>query len=360
MAEQPESGDDRTEEATPERRDEFRERGDIALSREVTTVLILLAGALYLNISFAGIVEQSKGFLQDHFVRLTRTPLGIGGILSYGIDTWAHGLRLFVPIGIVAMVTAMASTLAQTRLNFSWGKIKPDFTRLDPSSGLKRMVSTPAVVEMTKSFAKMLVIGGMAFVILRGEWKKVPDLMFFPVNQAWQYWGKISRLLLWTVATLTFVIAGGDFFYNFMSLEKKLRMTKEEVKEEFKKREVDPHVKNRMRRMQRDISSAKMIRATRNATVVITNPTHYSIAIKYTAGFRAPKVVAKGVDFLALRMREVAKEADIPIVENPPLARTLFKIMEVGHEIPETLWAAVSEVIRYVIKLKGWNFVKQQ
>jgi flagellar biosynthetic protein FlhB len=150
-----------------------------------------------------------------------------------------------------------------------------------------------------------------------------------------------------------FVIAGGDYLYNFFSLEKKLKMTKQEVREEFKRREVDPHLKGRMRRMQRDLATRKVVEKTKEATVLLTNPTHYSIALKYEIGMAAPIVLAKGIDFLALKMREVAKEQKIPIIENRPLARELYATVDEGREIPDKLYKAVAEIIRYVFKLKG-------
>jgi flagellar biosynthesis protein FlhB len=183
--------------------------------------------------------------------------------------------------------------------------------------------------------------------------------MMYPLANLWTYWGAITQNLFLGVTMFLFAIAAFDYIYNFVSFETKLKMTKKEVKEEFKRREVDPHVKNRMRRMQRDLGSRRMVERTKSATVVVTNPTHFSVALKYEPGMAAPQVVAKGQDFLALEMREVAKELEIPIVENAPLARTLYKLVEVGHEIPDSLYKAVSEIIRYVFKLKGINFQKK-
>ena len=173
------------------------------------------------------------------------------------------------------------------------------------------------------------------------------------MEKAWGYWGEITRNLFWAVSALLLVIGAGDYSYNLFTLEKKMKMTKQEAKEEQKKYEGDPHVKARIKRMQREMVMSKMVKATRDATVLVTNPTHYAVALKYELGMRAPVVVAKGIDFNALRLREVAAEADVPIVENKPLARTLYKIGDVGEEIPAALYQAVSEVVKYVFKLKG-------
>jgi flagellar biosynthetic protein FlhB len=170
---------------------------------------------------------------------------------------------------------------------------------------------------------------------------------------AWSYWGDITTQMLWGVVGLMIFIGAGDFLYNFISLENKMKMSKEEVKEEIKQRETDPHVKAKLRRMARDIATKKAVENTKKATVVITNPTHYSIAIRYEFGMAAPIVLAKGVDFLALKMRETARELDIPIVENKALARAIYASVKEGEEIPITMYQAVSEIIKFVFKLKG-------
>jgi flagellar biosynthetic protein FlhB len=260
----------------------------------------------------------------------------------------------------VTAIAAVVATLAQTQLSFSWKKITPDFTRLGLRSGLGRILNTQSLFEAVKGTGKMLVVGLLTYSILAGEWKKVPGMMYIHVSRVWSYWGHVTQRLAWSVVAFAVALGVLDYLVNFLSLERKLRMTKEEVKEEYKKREFDPHLKARIRRMQREIASAKTIRATKTATVVITNPTHYAVALKYKRGLRAPVVVAKGVDSVALKMREIAKENQIPVVENPPLARTLYKVIEVGREIPETLWTAVSEIIKYVIRVKGWQFLQQQ
>ena len=204
-----------------------------------------------------------------------------------------------------------------------------------------------------KSTAKMFVVGVVAWLILYGEWSKVPSLLYVPFSNTWTYWGIITSQLFWGVVALMLLVAGGDYVYSFVSMERKMRMTKQEVKEELKQRESDPHVKARLRKMARDIATKKTVENTRKATVVITNPTHYSVAVRYELGMAAPLVVAKGVDFLALRMREVAKELDIPIVENKALARALYASVNEGSEVPGEMYKAIAEIIRFVFKLKN-------
>ena len=197
-----------------------------------------------------------------------------------------------------------------------------------------------------------------ASYLIFSEREAVPALIRLKITPSWMYWADITQSF-WSVAGILLVIAIGDYIYNFFSLEKKMKMTKQEVKDEFKKRELDPLIKSRLRKMQRDLANRKTIESTSKATVLITNPTHYSIAVYYKLGSHAPSVIAKGVDELALKMREVAKANDIPIVENKPLARTLYSIVEVDQVIPSSLYKAVSEVIRYVFKVKGIQIPKR-
>ena len=211
-------------------------------------------------------------------------------------------------------------------------------------------------MELGKGLAKMGTVGLVTWLILQGEWDKLPSLMNVPMTTTWEYWGEITEYLFWAVSGLLLAVAAADFSYNLFQLEKKMKMTKQEVKEEHKRRETDPHLKGRRQRMAREMINRQMLVQTQEATAIITNPTHFSVAIKYETGMQAPIVIAKGVDFLALRIREVAKEYDIPIVENKPLARTLYKLVKVGDHIPETLYLAVSEVIKYVFKKRGVNF----
>jgi flagellar biosynthetic protein FlhB len=269
---------------------------------------------------------------------------------------WINFLILITPLFIVTTFIAVFTTFSQTNMNFSWKAMAPSIERFNILKGLARMVNSHALMEMVKGIGKMTAVGVVSYLILKSEWFVTPGLINLGIEESWAYWGEITKSLFWAVAGLLLLIAGADYMYNFITLENRMKMTKKEVKDEFKKREVDPHVKARMRRMQRDLSNRKMIEKTKTATVVITNPTHYAVALKYEIGMSAPVIVAKGVDFLALRMREVAKKQDIPIVENKPLARTLYKVLEVGQEIPESLYKAISEVIRYVFKTKGIKY----
>ncbi|MFW7381831.1 MAG: EscU/YscU/HrcU family type III secretion system export apparatus switch protein [Oligoflexus sp.] len=344
---------DRTEEASPERREEFRERGEIAVSKEITSVFILAAATLFFAFYLRYFVADLMRYMTIVFQNLGSHDYTIHYFEAVMKEMWFKSLLLVGPFFVVTAVVATAVTFFQTRINWSWKKMEPNFGRMNPLKGVVRMVSAQALMELFKSIAKMLAVSLMTFLILRSEWHVVPGLLSYSVPRILKYWGEITNLLFLSVAGLLLLVGGLDYLFNFVTLERRMKMTKQEVKEEFKKREVDPHVKSKIKQMQREIAMSKAVQAVSKATVVITNPEHYAIAIQYELGMQAPIVLAKGTDFLAQRMKEVAKEKDVPIVENKPLARTLYKMVKEGQQIPESLYRAVSEVIRYVFLLKG-------
>jgi flagellar biosynthetic protein FlhB len=354
LAEELEDQADRTEDPTPERRDEFRERGQVAVSREATSVFALAAATLFFGSYFHIFYRQIQHLLASLFQNITNVGvLEVEDFLKFVNYAWMQWLLLIGPLFLVVGLAATAFTFAQTKLNWSWQRVAPDFSRLNIMKGLANMMNSQALVNLIKGIAKTTLMGGIGILILYGEWSTFPDLIRFPMEKVWEYWGDLTITLFWSMTGLLLLIAAGDYLYTFVTVESKLKMTKQEVKEDYKKREVDPHVKAKIKRMQRDFSLAKIVKATSTATVVITNPTHYAVALVYQSGMAAPLVVAKGMDHIALNMREVANEHNVPIIENPPLARALYAAVEIGQFIPEALYRAVSEVIKYVFKLKG-------
>lgn len=353
MAAENEDGQEKTEDATDERREEFREKGDIAVSKELSSVAVLAAAIALLSFTGQDLIDDIKKMLDHQFHLIERPRLTIDNVLAYSSTIWLLCLKMIIPIFAVTTVAAAVSTLGQTRLSFTMQRLAPNFQKFDPIQGTAKLFGIQAVVELLKGLAKLFAVGIVSYLILRSEWDKVPSLMNLYMTNSWSYWADITKRLAWAVAGILLAIAGADYAYSYISLERKMRMTKKEIKDDYKKREVDPMVKNRMRRMAREMANRKTLENTRKATVLVTNPTHYSVAIQYELGMNAPLVVAKGIDLMALEMRKIAKELEIPIVENRPLARTLYKIAEVDHAIPESLYKAISEVIRYVFRLKG-------
>lgn len=354
MAEESEhDGQEKTESPTDERREQFRQRGDVVHSRELTSVIVLMAVSGWLYYTAGTNTEYLVYLLRKSFESLVYYRPSVSDLTGYFADIWLATIRVVLPIAAVSMTAAIFFTMIQTRLNISWKRIEPQWGRLNPLSGLKRLISVQAIAELLKSLGKMCAVSGVLFFILYSEWEKVPALMNLSLFSVWNFWSKVTFMLFSSVSVLLMVIASFDYLYNFISLENKMKMTRQEVKEEFKQREIDPQVRMRMRKLQRDLGQRRTIDKTKKATVLITNPTHYSIALFYEHGMSAPVLIAKGKDFLALKMRETAKDHGIPLVEDRPVARALYKSTEEGEEIPQNLYRAVSEIIRYVFKIKG-------
>lgn len=359
MADQGQDQEDKTEDATPERRDDFREKGQIANSQELSQVAALAATVAFFGWFAPQQFDTMRKVLIRNFEFIAEFRVTERNFLPYVSGVWMDILQLTLPIFAVAAIVGTLITLLQTQFNWSWDRIQFDMGKLNPISGLGRMVKTEALVALLKASAKLAAVTLVTWLILKGEWRIVPALLNVSLMKTWAYWGDITNQLLWGVVGLLLFISAADFLYTFISLENKMKMSKQEVKDETKQRESDPHVKAKLRRMARDIANRKTVENTKKATVLITNPTHYSIAVRYEMGMSAPIVVAKGIDFLALKMRETAKELDIPIIENKPLARALYAAVKDGDEIPVDMYKAVSEIIRFVFKLKGVKIPKK-
>ena len=351
--------EDKTEEASTERREDFREQGSVAQSHELNQVAGLAAIAVFITWYAPQVIFRSQRILVQNFQAIQSFRVSEKNILSYLSYQWVELLSIILPFFIVASIAGSLVTLLQTQFNWSWKKLEPDWSKLNPISGLGRLFSKDTVVGLVKSIAKLCAVSFIAWLVLAGEWRTVPGLLNANFAASWAYWGEITSQLMWGVVGLMVFIGAADFIYAFMSLENKMKMTKQEVKEETKQRESDPHVKAKLRRMAREIANRKTVEKTRKATVLITNPTHYSVAIRYEMGMPAPVVLAKGVDFLALKMRETAKEMEIPIVENKALARAIYASVKEGDEIPAGMYQAISEIIKFVFKLKGISVVKK-
>lgn len=347
-----EEDSERTEEATQTRRDDFRKRGQVAQTRELGTALILLfaAAAVYMmSKSFMG--QMSDLFHQvygPNLIQAIRTG-------DYGMVTMAAGKSFAVialPVLLVTMVVGVGSNLAQTGIMQVEDALEPKFERLDPMQGLQRIFSLRSLVEGLKAFIKMLIIGWVAYLVLKGQISRIPYLSQFSVNELLSFMGMMAGKLLAIVGFAMLVIAGADYFFAWWDLEKRMMMTKQEIKEEHKSREGDPQIKARIRRIQRDVANRRMMDKVPEADVIVTNPTHIAVALKYDANLPAPQLVAKGADLVAEKIKELAAQHNIPIIENKPLARTIFKTMKIGQVIPRELYVAVAEVLTYVYKLK--------
>lgn len=347
--------EEKTEEPTPKRRREAREKGQVAKTHEFSTSLLILLG-------FASLLGLS-GFIADRMLALTRrTWLNAPETLDFSVSSiyeffrqlvW-DGLLLMGPIFLVAVVVGVGANLAQVGFLLTGEPLKPKLERINPLNGMKRIFSKRALVELLKAILKVTLVAGVAWSVLRGNIELFPNLMLMRPLDAIALVGQlILRLGLWTGGAML-VIALADYGFQRYELNQSLRMTKKEVRDEHKQMEGDPLVRSRLRQKQREIASRRMMNEVPTADVVITNPLHLAVALRYKpAEDEAPVLVAKGAGHVAERIRAIAKEHGIPIVRNVDLARTLFNAVPVGGMIPEELYRAVAEVLAFVYRLKG-------
>lgn len=344
---------ERTESPTDERREQFRKRGDIAHSREISSVVTLGILIGFLSFYFFSLYSDLMRLMHHQFESLSSFRLSLDNIGPFFESSWNLFMKMVIPIFAATAVSATLSTFLQTKFNLSLDRLKINFEKLNPINGLRRMLSPQALLELGKGFGKLIIVGTVTGLIFLSEAKTIPFLLNIPITSSWIYWADQTRFLFIMVFIFLLLIGGVDYLYNYLTLENKMKMTRQQLKEEYKERELDPFVKSRLRKMQREFAFKRTMDATKKATVLITNPTHYSVAIRYEIGMNAPVLVAKGADLLALQMRELAKSLDIPIVENKPLAQALYKTLLVDREIPANLYKALSEIVSYVFKIKG-------
>lgn len=347
-------GADKTEEPTGKRLSKAEEDGDVPMSREVGHLLMLLAIMVAMGTMAPWITTDLiyllRAFIERPHVMLT----DIEAIRDLTIQMiWRVGVLLAMPIGLF-MIIGVLSTLGQVGFLYTPKKLQPKLSNLSIIAGVKRLFSSQSLVEAAKSIAKIvvlvIVIATMVVPALRHPDQIIDQDLMTTVSQA----HTLIILLLFFVSITMIVIAGADITYTRWSHKEKLKMTKQEVRDEHKDMEGDPKVKGRIRAIRLERHKKRMMAAVPKATVIITNPTHFAVALKYDMdSMAAPTVVAKGADYLALRIRQIADQHEVPIVENPPLARALYAVVEVDQEIPAEHYKAVAEVIGFVMRLKG-------
>jgi flagellar biosynthetic protein FlhB len=347
-------GDDaeRTEEATPRRKQKAVEEGNVPKSRELSTGLTFFAAVLILYFYIPLMVEEFK---KDFFLYFSLPDYRLTKESTYllFIDVLKSIARVSIPIMAVLIVVGVLSNIVQFGLVFSSKSLAIKWDRLNPVTGFGRIFSKKGLFELLKSILKISFIGLAAYFIIKS---KIPTILTLsdadPVTSI-EFLGRLIFEVSIKLAIIVLFISAIDFFYQKWQYNEDIKMTKQEVKEEFKQMEGDPLIKQRIRSMQREMARKRMMEEVPKADVVITNPTHYAIALKYDMSKdRAPKVVAKGQRLVALRIREIAQSSGVVIHEDPPLARTLFSTVEIGEEIPENLYRAVAEILSIVYKMK--------
>ncbi len=344
----------KTEEPTPKRLEESRKKGQVALSREVNNWLMLLAATILIGflspVVFANMAEHMKTYLaMPHAL-----PAGAEGIAdTLGESFWTILWIFSLPL-LILMFTAFIGPFLQVGPLFAPEAVKPDLSKVSPIQGFKRLFSMRALMEFAKGLLKILIIGAVGLILLYPFYGRVENYVGLPLPTVMDELLELVVLLLVGILVALVVIAVIDIIFQRTEHHKKMRMTKQELKDEYKQTEGDPHVRAKLRQLRAERARQRMMQAVPQADVVITNPTHFSIALKYDPDqMDAPVCIAKGIDETALRIREVAKEHDIVLYENPPLARVLYDTVDIDEMVPAEHYKAVAEVISYVFKLKG-------
>ena len=353
MADESDSDAEKTEEASQHRIDEFRKRGDVASSRELTSVLVLSACILTLMLSLVYIYETMSEFIEWLYnldIAVAYTAKSFKTIVT---KTVATGLRCSAPVLLTALCVGVLAHVAQIGFLFSPEvlELKPD--RINPINGLKKLFSMKSMVEALKAFFKFIFIMAIVYYSLKDELSNFQGYFQLSFVEGFMHARWLMVKMAFSIIVGISIIAIADFAYQKISYANKLKMTKEESKKEHKEQEGSPEIKQRIRSVQREIAQNRMMNDLPTADVIVTNPTHFAVALKYDGDTMvSPQIIAKGADHLALKIREIAKGHDIPIVENVPLARALFKTAEVGEAVPRNLYKAVAEVLAFVYKLK--------
>ncbi|GLY62425.1 flagellar biosynthesis protein FlhB [Pectobacterium carotovorum subsp. carotovorum] len=347
---------EKTEAATPQKEEKAREEGQIPRSRELTSVLMMVAGLAILWMGgevmagrLARIVSQSLNFDYATIGDDTQMLRHVGSLLRQAASA-------LIPIMLGAVLVALSAPLLLGGILFSTKSLKVDFKKLDPISGLKRLFSAQSLAELFKAILKSVMVGIISTLFLIHNWPTILHLVSEAPTAAMGDALELAVMCGFLIIMGLIPMVAFDVFWQVWSHIKKLRMSKQEIRDEHKQSEGDPHVKGRIRQQQRAIAQRRMMADVPKADVIVTNPTHYAVALRYDEKkMNAPKVLAKGAGEIALRIRELGTEHRVPILEAPPLARALFRHSEVGQHIPAALYAAVAEVLAWVYQLKRWK-----
>jgi flagellar biosynthesis protein FlhB len=345
--------DNKTERATPKHMQEARKKGQVAKSREVASALIMVAGLIYFNFGTDRIVSQIMSLMKDSFLGLYRADLTVESIQALTISLLIKVGLVVVPFLLTVMCAAFLANVMQVGILFAPESVQPQWSKVSPLKGLKNLFSLKTVAELLKSMLKIIAIGVIAYITIRNEVTDVIPLMEQNVGEIMTFMGRISFKILLATSWVLVVLALMDYLYQRWEHSRSLKMSKQDIKDEFKNTDGDPLIKARVRRLQREMAMRRMMAKVPTADVVITNPTHLAIALRYDpARMSAPIVVAKGANLIAARIKEIAREHGIVVIENKPLAQVLYKVVDIAEAIPDNLYQAVAEILAYVYGLK--------
>ncbi|MCZ8512355.1 flagellar biosynthesis protein FlhB [Paenibacillus filicis] len=345
---------EKTESATPKKRQEARKKGQVAKSMDLPAAFILFFS--FLSFFLFG------SFMKEHLLTMIRSVYYDFLLMNVTIENsqqlfeklMAELLLTVGPIFAIALVIGVLANYLQIGFMFTGDPLTMKFSKINPLEGAKRLFSLRAVVDFLKSVLKMSIIGIVVYTTLTGEKDHIMLLAQLPLEEAFRYTASVTLMLGLKIGLVLIVLAIFDYLYQRFEYEKSLKMSKQDIKDEYKKTEGDPLIKGKIREKQRRMALQRMMQDVPKADVIITNPTHFAVAMKYDASkMQAPTVLAKGTDYIALKIKQVAKEHGIITMENKPLARALYAQVEIGESIPADMFQAVAEVLAYVYKVKG-------
>lgn len=352
MAEE-QSGQEKTEQATPRRLQEARNKGDVAKSMEVPSAAVLLAGVIVLYFTGEYMFNRVTGMMQFYLGNLDGLSITPGNMPNISRQAMLLIFAVLWPLMLTVFLVALAANYLQIGVLFTVEKMIPKLEKIDPLKGLGRLFSKQTVANFLKSMAKLGLVGYIAFREVRGA---MPDLLPLMDKAPYPITLFMAETAFWIFlkcALVIVLIALADYAFQRWQFFEKMKMTKQDLKDESKQSEGDPHVKGRIRSIQMEMARKRMMAEVPKADVVITNPTQLAVALKYDAlAMKAPRVLAKGAGVVAAKIKEIAKEHGVPVVEDKPLAQALYREVEIGESIPENLFQAVAEILAYVYNLK--------
>lgn len=345
---------EKTEQATPRRREEARKKGQVARSQELSSVAVLAAGLLFFYFGSSSMMQRILDMMKMHLANAGAKSLesstSVQALLG---NLMVDSFFILFPFLLVIIAAGLLANYFQVGFLFSAEPLTPDLSKIDPIKGVKRLISLRAVAELIKNCLKITIICVVVYLTLASETENTLMLADKSIWDIMAYVGDITFKIVFRTCWVLLFLGALDYLYQRWEFEKSLRMTKQEIKDEFKQSEGDPMMKARIRRIQREIARRRMMSKVPKADVVITNPDHLAVALQYETGkMFAPVVVAKGAGEVAEKIRKIARENGVPVLENKPLARALFKLVKVNHAIPESLYRLVAEVLAYVYSLK--------
>jgi len=342
----------KTEKATPKRRQESRKKGQVAKSTELNSAIIILAVFFGLKTFGSSILCTLKSLSEEIFTSLNSTIITPENLPSFFLYLLMLFAKMLLPIFIIVLITGLTVGFGQVGLLLSFESLKPSLDKLNPINGVKNLFSARSFVELIKSFIKLIILGSIGYSVATKNFSNLIKLMDSDINQILIILSGIAYEIAIKIGIALFILAIFDFAYQKYEHEKSMRMSKHEIKEEYKQSEGDPKIKAKIKQKQRQMAMQRMMLDIPKADVIITNPTHLAIALKYdTNVMAAPKVVAKGARLIAEKIKEIAAEHKIPIVEDRMLAQTLYRSTDVGQEIPMNLYQAVAEILAYVYQI---------